>query len=125
MKRLLTVLMAAIMVLGLCACGQKSESASESPTWQEQYDLGVRYLSEGKYEEAILAFTAAIKIDPKRAEAYAKAAEAYEVMGDLEHAVAILEQGFAETEDSGLAEWLDRLKDAENLPAIPERLSGQ
>ena len=40
-----------------------------TPTWQEQYDRGVRYLEDGNYEEAIIAFTAAIEIDPKRAEA--------------------------------------------------------
>ena len=38
--------------------------------WQEQYDLGVRYLQEGKYDDAVLAFTAAIEIDPKRAPAF-------------------------------------------------------
>ena len=36
------------MVLSLAACGQSTQE-----TWQEQYDLGVRYLSEGNYEEAI------------------------------------------------------------------------
>ena len=55
----------------LCSCGQSA------PTWQEQYDLGVRYLSEGNYEEAIIAFTAAIEIDPKRAEAYVGRGDAY------------------------------------------------
>ena len=45
-------------------------SCGHQPTWQEQYDLGVRYLSEGNYEEAIIAFTAAIEIDPNKAEAY-------------------------------------------------------
>ena len=68
----------------------------------EQYDLGVRYLSEGNYEEAIVAFTAAIEIDPKRPEAYAKAAEAYEVLGDLDSARAILEQGYQATGDETL-----------------------
>ena len=53
-----------ILILLLTACGQ-----SQEVRWQEQYDLGVRYLSEGNYEEAIIAFTAAIEIDPKRAEA--------------------------------------------------------
>ena len=125
MKRLLTVLMAAIMVIGLCACGQKSETAPEGPSWQEQYDLGIRYLSEGKYEEAILAFTAAIEIDPKRAEAYGKAAEAYEALGDIDGAISVLEQGFAETEDMFLADWLDRLKLSDSLPDIPELLSTQ
>lgn len=31
---------------------------------------GRAYLSDGRYEEAILAFTAAIEIDPKNAQAY-------------------------------------------------------
>lgn len=61
----------AILFLMMCACGQST------PTWQEQYDLGVRYLSEGNYEEAIIAFTAAIEIDPKQAPAYVGRGDAY------------------------------------------------
>ena len=59
-KRVFSLVLVLALALGLCACGSKT------PTWQEQYDLGVRYLSDGNYEEAILAFTAAIDIDPKR-----------------------------------------------------------
>ena len=57
----------ALLVL-LSACGESPTASAEK--WQEQYDLGVRYLEEGNYEEAIIAFSAAIEIDPKRAEAY-------------------------------------------------------
>lgn len=69
-------------MLELCACTaaqpeDQGAGASQGPTWQEQYDLGVRYLSEGNYEEAILAFTAAIEIDPKRAPAYVGRGDAY------------------------------------------------
>jgi len=54
-----------LLLLGiLTSCGMKV------PTWQEQYDLGVRYLSEGNYEEAIIAFTAAIEIDPNYTDTY-------------------------------------------------------
>lgn len=69
------------MVLSLAACGQSTQE-----TWQEQYDLGVRYLSEGNYEEAILAFTAAIEIDPRRPEAFVGRGDAY--MGTAELAAA-------------------------------------
>ena len=55
----------------LTGCGQTA------PTWQEQYDLGLRYLSEGNYEEAIIAFTAAIEIDPKQPLAYVGRGNAY------------------------------------------------
>lgn len=44
---------------------------------QEQLDLGQRYLQELNYTEAIAAFTKAIEIDPRRAEAYAGRADAY------------------------------------------------
>ena len=65
-------------MLLLTACGQSGEA------WQEQYDLGVRYLSEGNYEEAVVAFTAAIEIDPKRPEAYIGRGDAYALSGDTE-----------------------------------------
>lgn len=77
------------------------ESAS-ALSWQDYYDLGVRYLSEGNYQEAILAFEMAIEIEPKRPEAYAKAAEAYEAAGDPDAARSVLERGYAETEDESL-----------------------
>ena len=64
-KRCVDVFLACIiLILSISACGQTG------PTWQEQYDLGIRYLSEGNYEEAIIAFTAAIEIDPKQVDAY-------------------------------------------------------
>ena len=71
MKRAMTWILALVLTLGLCACGDNSAK------WQEQYDLGQKYLTDGNYEEAILAFTAAIEIDPKRAPAYVGRGDAY------------------------------------------------
>lgn len=67
-----------LVVAMLTSCGQKA------PTWQEQYDLGIRYLSEGSYEEAIIAFTAAIEIDPNQALAYVGRGDAYVGSGGVE-----------------------------------------
>ena len=86
MRRIVSLLLTITLVLGLCACGQKAGA-----TWQEQYDLGVKYLSEGNYEEAIVAFTAAIEIDEKRPEGYLGLADTYTALGDLEKAVEVLE----------------------------------
>ena len=83
--------MAVVLLISLCACRR-----SESVAWQEQYDLGVRFLSEGNYKEAIIAFTAAIEIDPKRPEAYNGAADAYIGLGNYEKAYDILAQGQAQ-----------------------------
>ena len=104
MRRLLSLLLTLCLVLGLVAC-------AKAPTWQEQYDLGVRYLSEGNYEEAIIAFAAAIEIEPKRAEAYVGLADVYVAQGDLEKAAAILEQGLKQAENTEqLDEKLEKLK---------------
>lgn len=106
-KRLVSFILAFALVIGMCACGQKNEIITDAPTWQEQYDLGIRYLSEGNYEEAIIAFTAAIEIDPKQPDAYRKAAEAYEGLGDVDSAIAILQQGIEVTGDQALRDLLD------------------
>ena len=84
MKRTIGVMLSVILLLSLCACGKK-ETAT---TWQEQYDLGVRYLSEGNYEEAIIAFTTAIEIDPKQADAYIGRGDAYIGSGESEENLA-------------------------------------
>ena len=77
MRRLGFGLLLVLLLVGLCACGQSAEEK-----WQEQYDLGLRYLGEGNYEEAIVAFTAAIEIDPKRPEAFTGRGDAYFAQGD-------------------------------------------
>ena len=89
MKKFIVLFTMVILLLGLCACaaaqlGTPGDEPSQAPTWQELYDMGVRYLSEGNYEEAILAFTAAIDIDPKRAEAYVGRGDAYVLSGETE-----------------------------------------
>ena len=108
MKRTVTLLLALLLTLSLAACGEKA------PTWQEQYDLGQRYLTEGNYEEAILAFTAAIEIDPKRPEAYLSLADAYEASGDLDAARKTLEDGLAATNDPNIQARLDELSNGDS-----------
>ena len=90
MKRIVSMLLTLALALGLCACGQKAGA-----TWQEQYDLGVKYLSEGNYEEAILAFTAAIEIDAKRPEGFIGRGDAYALSGDLSAALEDYETAIA------------------------------
>ena len=68
----------------LAAC---SKSAEER--WQEQYDLGQQYLLEENYEEAIVAFTAAIEIEPNQIDAYLNRAEAYLLSGESEESIAL------------------------------------
>lgn len=70
--------------------------------WEEQLNLGNRYLMEQDYESALVAFNKLIEIDPKNAEGYLKVAEAYVGLKDYENAVEILNKGYQETGDGRL-----------------------
>ena len=107
---LICLWLAVLLLLSGC-----SQSAAAS--WQEQYDLGVRYLSEGNYEEAIIVFNAAIEIDPKRADAYIGLADAYEAQGDAEQARQVLTAALTVVTDTdAIRSRLDRLEGN----AVPE-----
>ncbi len=97
----IVLIVAAFFVMGGC----KSTVAR----WQEQYDLGVRYLSDGEYEEAIIAFNAAIEIDPMQADAYLNLANAYIGMNDFDAAREILERGYELTQSKVLKAKLEEL----------------
>ena len=102
-RRICSLLLTLALVLGLCACGSKA------PAWQEQYDLGVKYLSEGNYEEAIIAFTAAIEIDPKRAEAYVGRGGAYIGSGETAENLAAARTDYEkaiELDETNVDAWL-------------------
>ena len=71
----------------LAGCGGKA-----SAKWQEQFDLGVKYLSEGNYEEAVIALQLAIEIDPKQVQPYLELANLYAAQQQPYHAVLVLQQ---------------------------------
>lgn len=89
MKRITSWILALALLLALSGCSREER-------WQEQYDLGMRYLSEGNWEESILAFGQAIRVDSNRMEAYLGRADAYFQAGQLQEAeadyLAVLEQ---------------------------------
>ena len=60
--------------------------------YSEYMDLGNKYLLEENYEEAILAFEKAIKIDAKSTEARVGAAKSYIGNNELDRSIEILEE---------------------------------
>ena len=103
MKRILCILLTLAILLAGCGKTEKD--------WQEQYDLGMRYLSEGDYEEAILAFSAAIEIDDSRPEAYMARAEAYISIGKPEEALKDYKKAYKIIRNND--EYEDMLEDLE------------
>lgn len=111
MRKIQVLVLILCMSCGILACGKgNSETQTgDGMTWQENYDMGVRLLSEGKYEEAILAFQAAIQIDPKNADAYCGLAEAYLYSGDSAMAASALQDGLNHCDNEEVI--LDRAAD--------------
>ena len=74
MKRRIGIGIGIVLLLGVfLLTGCKKE-----PTWQDQYDLGMKYLEEGDYEEALASFQAAVAIDDKKTETYTQMLTVYE-----------------------------------------------
>lgn len=106
MKKL-KIIIVIILAICLVACG-----GGVSAKWQEQYDLGMKYLLDAEYEEAVLAFTTAIEIEPKLAEAYIGRGDAYVQWGEAESDTAAEKNGLA------LADYLQAIDlDEKNVDA--------
>lgn len=102
-KKVITIVSAALLLISFLMVGLllgnplwKKESGG---AWQEQYDLGVRYLSEGKYEAAIITFKAAIELEPKNADAYVRLANVYISVGNIADATDILDKAMKSCDD--------------------------
>lgn len=74
-------------------------------------DLGDKYLTAQEYEQAAAVFTQAIEIDPKGSDAYLGLADAYEGIGDTQAAYEILESGYQQTGDAGMAAGMRRIEE--------------
>lgn len=105
-KKLFLIITGAVLLLSIIA--GIGVSSINSP-YEKQLALGYKYLEEGNYEEAILAFNKAIEIAPKKYEAYLALSDTYVAMGDFESAKKILEQGIEATGSKKLKDALSNL----------------
>ena len=88
------MLLVSVLIL-LAGCQKKM-------TVQDYLDLGDKYLTEANYEEAIVAFTKAIEVEPKAMKAYEGLTNAYIKTENYEKAKEVLQSGISVYE--GLAE---------------------
>lgn len=107
-----------LAVIGVRISGQKRAWKQ----FEEQMDLGNRYLLEQNYEEAIVAFSKAIEIDPRQTESYFKMAEAYAALGDYKNAVLTLERGYEYTGDLQMKEQIELYEEFLNSQSMLEKL---
>lgn len=114
MKKMLIIAGIAVTAVVICLTVfllSNKENNNGVLSWQDQYDLGIRYLNEGNYEEAIIAFNAAIEIEPNNPNGYLFLAEVYIAQNDFEKAKDILESGYAITKSQELQ---DRISEIES-----------
>ena len=77
MKRMVNFRSFSLFLAVLLFCAQLCGCAEKSLTLDDQLGLGARYPSKLDYENAVIAFTAAIKIDPMNVPAYIGRGDAY------------------------------------------------
>lgn len=112
-KTLIIVLIAIIAVIGIGATAF-SISKSVFDPYEQQIKLGYKFLAEGQYEEAILAFDKAITIEAKRDKAYIGKADTYLAISGEDMVTMInenLKTGFALTQSKKILDTYIRIAD--------------
>lgn len=87
------IVLALILVFAIGIGGVAYSLGSNVRKLEKQLNLGQKYLAELDYEQAQLAFELAISIDPKCAEAYEGAADAYIGLDQKAEAFEVLRKG--------------------------------
>ena len=79
--------------------------------YEKQIKLAYKFLNDGNYDEAIIAFNKAIDIELKRYEGYLGLYETYIAKEDYTNAFDILEKGIKETNSAKLKDLLENIKE--------------
>ena len=111
-KKILLIIISAVVLIAVCA--SIGLSGILSP-YERQIRLAYKFLEQGNYEEAILAFDKAIEIDVKRDKAYIGKADVYVARCDentLEDMKAVLEIAYNQHyNDKNIVDAIIRLSD--------------
>jgi predicted Zn-dependent protease len=90
-KKTIIIPAALLLILAILFVGYNKLSAGDKV--DKQLELGIKYLSENKYEEAVLAYREVIKIDKKNVPAYKGLSVAYTLQEKPDQAEQALQDG--------------------------------
>ncbi len=110
------ILIALAVLLVIAVAGVGGKIAYDNTPGQKaakQMKLGEKYLGELNYQQAKLAYEAAIAIDPKAVDAYVSLAKIYEAEKNYDEAFKILSKGNANTGDSKIQSYIQKIKELE------------
>lgn len=104
------------------------EALEEQQRIDREYSMkmerGLRYLQEGRYDEAVVEFQAAIEIAPRKGDAYLNLASAYVELGDTDKAMKCLGEGADQSEDERVLAYRTAMEDAEGTGTLHGNISG-
>lgn len=120
-KKNIAIIISILVALAVAiAVGLFALNNSTGARLSKQLQLAQKYVSEMNYEEAIIAYKAAIEIDPKSAEAYIGLAKVYIAQDDYEQALAVLQQGAEQIDDEELNALFKECEEEINRRAIAD-----
>ena len=122
---IIAVVASLILIGGIVFAVSAITAGAKKKAVKEQVSLGDKYLTDLDYENAILAYEEALKIDPKCKDAYLGEAAAYDALVDdalkkgdtdaaekyLEDAIEAMERGVSNTNNREIKDYLQHFKD--------------
>lgn len=97
-KKIIGIVATVLAVLVLASVAVLILTNISAYRYNRLIDKGNNYLDQMQYEDGIVAFDEAIKIDPKRPDAYEGKANIYIAKGDYENALSVINDGFEAVE---------------------------
>ena len=94
-KGIISIILCFLLIVLGAGCSQTGVSAKVA----KQLEVAVKYLSENKFEEAVLAYNEIIKIDAKNLNAFKGLAKVYILQGEYNEAEKIYQDGLKVVED--------------------------
>ena len=92
-ERIIILILSILIIIALAIIGFIAIYNSKEARLKRQLSLGDKYLGELEYEDALLEYQIAVAIDPKSADAYIGAANAYIGLKAYDLANEVLERG--------------------------------
>ena len=92
-KKVLVVFAIILVIVAVIITAVISIGFSNEARANRKVKSAEKYVTELNYEDAILAYEEAIKLDPRNMDTYLALAEVYVTMGEPEQAIVVLERG--------------------------------
>ena len=99
---LVVIIVTIIVITGSIITAVISASSNNTLKYEEQLDLGKKYLYELSYDQAVLAFREAIEIDPQKEEAYICLAYVYTQQGKITEVNEMLDNAVKQSESENI-----------------------